>query len=106
MRFAYLGVLVLSLAGVTALDRRFRLAWWRAPRRTLLVSLVGTAFFLVWDLTGIAAGVFLRGSSTALTGIDLAPHLPVEELVFLFFLSYLTVVAYSALTVLSRRDAP
>ncbi|MEH3089319.1 MAG: lycopene cyclase domain-containing protein [Microbacterium arborescens] len=92
----YLVALLVSLTGVGLLDRRFRLALWRTPRTTVVASLVGTAFFLVWDAVGIATGVFVKGDSPALLGVDLAPHLPVEEPVFLLFLSYLALVAYGA----------
>lgn len=92
----YLIALLVSLAGVGLLDRRFRLALWRTPRTTVVAALVGTAFFLVWDAVGIATGVFVKGDSPALLGLDLAPHLPVEEPVFLLFLSYLALVAYGA----------
>ncbi|GAA1680748.1 hypothetical protein GCM10009830_29760 [Glycomyces endophyticus] len=92
----YLAAILVSAAGVAALDRRFRLAAFRSPRRTLLAVAVGTAFLLVWDAVGIATGVFVKGGSDALLGIDLAPHLPLEEPVFLAFLCYLAVVAWQA----------
>lgn len=90
----YLLALLVSLCGVGLLDRRFRLAFWRNRRTTVIAALLGTAFFLVWDAVGIATGVFVKGDSASLLGIDLAPHLPVEEPVFLLFLSYLALVVY------------
>lgn len=92
----YLVTLVVSFAGVAALDRRFRLAAWASPGRTIAATAIGTAFFLVWDAVGIATGVFVKGASSLLLGIDLAPHLPVEEPVFLAFLCYLSLVAWAA----------
>ncbi|MFS0714757.1 lycopene cyclase domain-containing protein [Microbacterium sp. 2P01SA-2] len=91
---SYLIALLVSLCGVGLLDRRFRLAFWRDRRRTVVASLVGTAFFLLWDAVGIATGVFVKGGSSSLLGIDLAPHLPLEEPIFLLFLSYLALVVY------------
>lgn len=107
----YLLVLAASIGGVAALDARFRLALWSAPRstgdrprrRSALTVAIGTAFFLLWDAVGIATGVFVKGDSPALLGFDLAPHLPVEEPVFLAFLSYLTLVVYAAV---SRARSP
>ncbi|WP_424448163.1 lycopene cyclase domain-containing protein [Microbacterium arborescens] len=90
----YLLALLVSLCGVGLLDRRFELAFWRDRRTTVVATLLGTAFFLVWDAVGIATGVFVKGDGASLLGIDLAPHLPVEEPVFLLFLSYLTLVVY------------
>lgn len=92
----YLIALLVSLAGVGLLDRRFGLALWRTPRATVVASLVGTVFFLAWDAVGIATGVFVKGDSALLLGVDLAPHLPVEEPVFLLFLSYLALVVFGA----------
>lgn len=92
----YLLLLLVSLAGVLALDARWRLAFWAHPRRTGLAVAIGTVFFLAWDAVGIATGVFERGDSPALLGIDLAPHLPVEEPIFLAFLCHLALVVHAA----------
>ncbi|MFB8387110.1 lycopene cyclase domain-containing protein [Microbacterium sp. NPDC055910] len=92
----YLVAILVSAAGIAALDARWRLAAWRTPGRTLAAVAIGTAFFLAWDAAGIALGVFVKGDSPLLLGIDLAPHLPVEEPVFLAFLCYLGLVAYAA----------
>ena len=101
----YLAAIALSLAGVVVLDVRLRLALPLAPGRTLAATAIGTAFFLAWDAAGIAAGVFVKGSSPLLLGIDLAPHLPLEEPVFLAFLCYLALVVWAgALRVLFRRS--
>ncbi|MFJ6652065.1 lycopene cyclase domain-containing protein [Microbacterium sp. NPDC091313] len=100
----YLAALLLSFAGVLVIDLRFGIVARRAPWATAGAVAIGTAFFLVWDGVGIATGVFVKGSSPLLVGIDLAPHLPVEEPVFLAFLSYLGVVSWAAtLRVRARR---
>ena len=51
---------------------------------------------------GILTGVFVKGHSPLFVGIDLAPHLPLEEVFFLLFLSYLAVVLWP---VFERRQA-
>ncbi|MEV5071194.1 lycopene cyclase domain-containing protein [Microbacterium sp. LMI12-1-1.1] len=100
----YLAAILASTVGVLLIDRRWRLAAWAAPGRTLAAAGIGTAFFLVWDAAGIAAGVFVKGDSALLLGIDLAPHLPLEEPFFLAFLSYLALVAWAgAQRMLERR---
>lgn len=99
----YLAAILVSAAGVALLDRRWRLAAWAAPGRTAAAVAIGTAFFLAWDAAGIAAGVFVKGESALLVGVDLAPHLPLEEPFFLAFLCYLALVAWAgALRVLGR----
>jgi lycopene cyclase domain-containing protein len=101
---AYLLALVVSALGVAALDVRFRLVGRRAPLRTLAAVAIGTAFFLAWDAVGIATGVFVKGDSPLLIGVDLAPHLPLEEPVFLAFLCYLALVVGDAVDrLLARR---
>jgi len=96
MRGWYLVALLVSLAGVALLDARHRLFVWHRPRRALTVVAVGAGLFLCWDAVAIAAGMFERGRGAALLGIEVAPHLPVEELVFVTFFSYLTMVVFTA----------
>jgi len=100
----YLLALLVSFAGIAVLDLRLRLAFPIAPGRTAAAVAIGTVFFLVWDAVGIAAGVFVKGDSPLLLGLDLAPHLPIEEPVFLAFLCYLALVVWAgALRVADRR---
>jgi lycopene cyclase domain-containing protein len=99
---AYLLILLVSLGGIIVLDARFDSCCGRRPTsvvrrgRAIAAVLVGTVFFLAWDAVGIATGVFVKGDSPYLLGIDLAPHLPVEEPVFLAFLCYLALVVHAA----------
>ncbi len=104
---AYLLAIVLSAAGILVLDVRLRLIGPRAPAATVAAVGIGTLFFLVWDAAGILTGVFVKGGSDLLLGVDLAPHLPLEEPVFLAFLCYLALVAWAAgERMLSRREVP
>lgn len=100
----YLAAILLSATGVALLDARFRLAAWRAPGRTLAAVGIGTAFFLAWDAAGIALGVFVKGDSNAFVGIDLAPHLPLEEPFFLAFLCYLSLVVWGGTRMILDRE--
>lgn len=101
---AYLAALLVSFAGVVALDLRFGLALRPRPRRTVLVTAIGVAVFVVWDLVGIATGVFIRSDGPWYVGVELAPHLPVEEIVFLTFLCDLTCVIDGAVCRIRRRE--
>lgn len=91
----YLGAILFSAVGMMLIDWRYSLALRVAPWRTVLTVLAGTAFFLVWDVVGILTGVFVKGESPLFVGIVLAPHLPLEEVFFLLFLSYLAVVMFA-----------
>ncbi|WP_438855822.1 lycopene cyclase domain-containing protein [Agromyces sp. M3QZ16-3] len=107
--FAYLSGLLVVIGCMALIDARWRLVFWRAPLAAAVAVVVGVAFFLVWDAAGIVTGVFFRGTSEIVTGIELAPELPLEEPVFLLFLCYLTLVLVlggeRALAVLDRRGA-
>lgn len=99
----YLAALLGAAAGMALLDRRFRLVLWRAPRVALLLLAIGVVFFLLWDLAAIAAGHYAQGQSPMMTGLMLAPELPVEELVFITFLSYTTLVLWGLIDTGLRR---
>jgi lycopene cyclase domain-containing protein len=92
MAVIYLVALLGSLGCMVLLDHRFRLVLWRAPRAGVLVLGVGLVFFLAWDLVAIASQHYAAGKSEAMTGIMLAPELPLEEILFILFLCYLTLV--------------
>jgi lycopene cyclase domain-containing protein len=90
----YLVALLIALTGMVLLDRRFRLFFWRDARRAVVVLLAGLAFFLLWDFQGIRLGIFFRGETSFMTGLQLAPELPLEEPFFLLLLCYLAMNLY------------
>lgn len=92
--FAYLAALLVSLGGLAALDRAHRLAFWVDWRRTALCLGIGVVGFLLWDGAGLALGIFARGDSPHMTGLLLAPELPVEEALFLTLLCYVALLAW------------
>lgn len=93
----YLALLLGALACMALVDRRARLVLWSAtPWRGAAVLAVGTLAFLAWDLVAIGAGFYSRGGA-AMTGVELAPHLPLEELFFILFLCYFTLVLHGIL---------
>jgi lycopene cyclase domain-containing protein len=91
----YLLGLCFGLAGMTIIDARWRLFLWRSPWRAAAVLAFGIAFFLVWDLLGIARGIFFEGANPYLIGVDLWHEVPVEELFFLALLCESTMVLVS-----------
>lgn len=103
MSALYLAALLAGIGCMLLLDHRFRLFFWHDPAVATVITVVGTALFLLWDFAGIAAGIFLRGDSAAATGIVLAPELPLEEPVFLIFLVLCTMVIFTgAVRLLTR----
>ncbi|MFK4851843.1 lycopene cyclase domain-containing protein [Microbacterium sp. ZW T6_19] len=105
MSAIYLLCLLAASAFVVAVDLRFRLFLGRSWRQALLVLAAGLAFFLVWDLAGIGLGIFARGDAPYLTGVMIAPELPIEEPVFLLFLCEITMVLVLGADRLLRRAA-
>ena len=101
----YLVALLISLTGMVVLDRRFGLFFWRDARRARIVLPVGVLFFLVWDLFGVGLGIFFRGETEFMTGLLVAPEVPLEEVFFLTLLCYLTMNVYGALTREPRSDS-
>ncbi|MEC5184653.1 lycopene cyclase domain-containing protein [Cryobacterium sp. MP_3.1] len=104
--FAYLLALLVSLTGMVVLDRRFGLFFWRAPRAAAVVLASGVLFFLAWDLVGIGTGIFYRGETVFMTGLQVAPELPIEEVFFLTFLCYLFMNALQGARMLLERRRP
>lgn len=98
MSLVYLCALLVSITGMVVLDRRFRLFFWSDARRAAIVLAAGVVLFLVWDLFGIGLGIFFRGQTPFMTGLLVAPELPVEEILFLVLLCYLTMNVFGALT--------
>lgn len=98
MTWVYLACLLVSLSGMVLLDLRWRLFLFARPLRGLLTLMAGLLLFLLADIVSIARGFYGRGQSPALSGIEISPHLPVEEIVFIVFLCYLTMVLHGLVT--------
>lgn len=94
LSFLYLAALLVSIAGLVAIDHKKKLALFVSPLPTLISVAVAVMVFLAWDIAGISLGIFFRGPALHLSGILLAPELPLEELFFLILLSYNTLLAY------------
>ncbi|RWZ68215.1 lycopene cyclase domain-containing protein [Labedella populi] len=101
MSFVYLAALLVSITGMVVLDRRFRLFFWANARRAAIVLVSGVVLFIVWDLFGIGLGIFFRGQTPFMTGVLVAPEVPVEEIFFLVLLCYLSMNVFGAASRLS-----
>jgi len=96
MPLLYLAAVLVSLTGMVVLDRRFGLFFWRDARRAAIVLVAGVLFLLAWDVAGVSLGVFFRGETEFMTGLQIAPEIPVEEVFFLTLLCYLTMNLFGA----------
>jgi len=88
----YLLILVVLICCMALLDARFRLFVFARPLPAIVALIVGTGIFLLWDVLAIAQGIFLHLDSQWMTGIMVADQLPLEEVFFLFFLCYQSMV--------------
>jgi len=102
----YLSGLIFSLVGLGLLDWRFRTAFTVNKKAAAFAILIPTIFFILWDVAGIAMGIFFRGDTSHLTGILLAPEFPIEELFFLLLLNYTALTLFTTVTrVIKKRSA-
>lgn len=83
-----------SIAGMLTLDWRYKLVFWHDWRRAALTVLSAMVFFVLWDVAGIALGIFYGGDSPYTPALMLWRDFPPEELLFLFLLCHLTLVMY------------
>jgi lycopene cyclase domain-containing protein len=95
--FAYLGALLFSLVGLILIDLKFKLAFFGQAKRSAITLAIPYLLFVVWDLAGIAAGIFFRGTSIHTLGIMLFPEFPIEEAFFLGVLCYTSLILTAGL---------
>lgn len=101
----YLSGLIFSLVGLGLLDWRFKTAFTVNKKAAAFAILIPTIFFILWDVAGIAMGIFFRGDTSHLTGIVVAPEFPIEELFFLLLLNYTALTLFTTVTrVIKKRS--
>ena len=94
IRWTYLAMLLGGLGCMVLMDRRWRLVLWADLKRGIAVLTVGAVLFLGWDLVAIDQGFYQRGGSNLMSGVEVAPELPLEEVFFVVFLCYVTLVLH------------
>lgn len=103
MSALYLLSIGISAAGILTLDWRYKLAFFHAPLRAAVTVVVGIVVFLAWDVIAIMRGFYFLGSSPYMTGFEVAPELPIEEIAFITFFCHLTLVCYRGALVWRER---
>lgn len=102
MQFAYLGSLLTAIGFLVLADWRFQLAFFYDWRRTTKVIATAISFFLIWDILGVTLKIFFPGNSQYDLGILILPKVPIEELFFLFLLTYVTLLLWRGYAQLHR----
>ncbi|WP_306349485.1 lycopene cyclase domain-containing protein [Glutamicibacter sp. MNS18] len=103
---AYLLTLLVLIGCMVLLDARYRLFVFHRPVPALLSLVLGTGIFVLWDVLAIAEGIFLHLESPWMTGIMVADQLPLEEIFFLFFLCYQTMILVNGWQLFRARTRP
>ena len=94
MQWFYLAGLIIAIGCLVIVDYKFKLAFFYQWQRTLITLLVAIWLFIVWDIFGIKLGIFFHGDSQFSLPIRIIPEFPLEELFFLFLLTYATLLIY------------
>jgi len=94
MKFTYLLALIFSISSLLLIDKRFKLAFFLDTKRAAKTIVSAVSIFLIWDILGIWFDIFFPGNSKYDLDILILPKVPVEELFFLFLLSYVTLIVW------------
>lgn len=92
----YLIVLGLCLL-ITAPLELFGVGVYRQARRVAYAVLPVAALFLVWDAVAIAAHLWWYDGKY-LIGIDIPPHIPIEEVLFFLVIPLCGLLTYNAVS--------
>lgn len=94
LEFSYILILSGSIACLLLLDYTYKLAFfcdWVSSVITIFCSIL---LFTIWDILGIHLGIFFSGQSKYALNMMLFAQFPLEEVFFLFLLSYVTLLLY------------
>lgn len=88
LNLAYLICLLVSLAGLAAIDWRFKLCFFANAKRWARALGASIALFVIVDVIAVTSGMFLDGKSPFATGLFLPGRMPIEEPFFLALMCY------------------
>jgi len=94
MQWFYLLGLVIAITCLVLVDFKFKLAFFHDLKRTAVTLLISIWLFIAWDIFGIRLGIFFHGDSQYALPFRIIPEFPIEELFFLFLLTYVALLVY------------
>lgn len=94
MQWLYLIGLIISISGLIVLDWKFKLAFFYNSKRTAMTLALVVWLFIVWDIFAIYFQIFFHGNSAYSLPYRIVPELPIEEIFFVFLLTYATLLIY------------
>lgn len=88
MSALYLISIVISALGLLFIDYRLRLVVFK--NRLKAVRIIGLVMLVLlgFDFAGIELGIFFSGESQYMSGLYIAPDVPIEEIGLLFIIAY------------------
>lgn len=92
--FFYLGILCLGILGLIILDYKYKLAFFCDPKSSIFAILPVMLLLLLADMVGVAQNIFFTYTDYVSNWYIASQNLPVEELIFLLLLCYITLIVY------------
>lgn len=90
--YAYLLTLIFGLSGLVLWDYIKKIALFKNTKAWAGVVGITVGLLLIWDILGLVLDIF-HTNSRFVTGIFIVtPDLPIEEILFLTFLTYFTLL--------------
>ncbi len=90
----YLVFLLVGVCGLFFADAKYKLVFFYHAKAAIKTILILITILLLADIAGIKLDIFFT-NQRYVTGLHIiSPNLPIEELVFLFLLSYVTLIVY------------
>lgn len=84
------------------IDYKHHLAFYSDWRRTLRVLIPAMVGFILWDSAGIGLHIFSDRINIYRSGIELGPHFPAEEILFLLLLNYTALILWLSIKTHAR----
>ncbi len=97
MSAVYFLLLACTIACLSAIDYRFKLAYFMDSRRTIKTLATAIAVFVVWDVLGILRDIFYIGDPDRVIGLRIG-QFPIEEILFLAVLCYNCLLIFNFLS--------
>lgn len=94
MKYTYLTILIFSIVGMTLLDYKYKLSFFKYPSAAFKSTLIVMSLLLFADIVGINWKIFST-NTRYVSGLFIgSENLPIEEFFFLFMLCYFTLNIY------------
>lgn len=92
--YFYICILVFSIAGLVLADWRYKLAFWHDKVASTKAIGFTMLLLLIFDIAGVVNNIFYTNQDYVVRLNVFSPNLPVEEILFLFMLCYVTLILY------------